>query len=726
MYLVIGEKPSVAQTLAKVLGAGRKEDGYLAGEGCLVSWCFGHLAEYASPETYDERYGKWDFNDLPIIPEKWELTVAKDKKGQLAVLKKLLNRKDLSYVVNACDAGREGELIFKHVYDLSGSILPVKRLWISSMEDSAIREGFADLKDGSVYGNICEASVCRAKADWLVGMNATRGYTTKYFKKLAVGRVQTPTLAMLVEREQRIRDFRKEKYYAVHISRDGIDAVTGRIDSREDAGKIVEACQGMQAQVISAAKEEKSTAPPKLYDLTTLQRDANCIFGFTAKETLEYLQSLYEKKLATYPRTDSQFLSDDMGQTAGKVIEAVLHSGLFGETILSGKEIPAADIGRVLDSKKVSDHHAIIPTEGIGKADLSVLPEEERKILLLISDRLLCATGEKHLYETVKAEFSCSGNRFTTTGKTVTHNGWKDFEDMLKHACKTEAGTDNGNMADGSMAGENRVSGDAQREGKLPELTEGQLFEHVQADISEHVTSAPKHYTEDQLLLSMETAGKGEFEGETEKKGLGTPATRAGIIEKLVSSGYAERKGRQILPTTEGTKLIAVMPEYLKSATMTAEWENGLLRMERGELSGADFMQGITGLVEKILEGCRNIPESELYRFHQKKSIGKCPLCGAEVYEGKKNFYCGNRDCQFSLWKENRYLSSMRKTVDQKTAKELLKNGRSRAKDLYSAKKDQTFEADILMEIEDGRVNFSLEFPPKKEEKKQKGKKNKN
>lgn len=718
MFLVIAEKPSVAQALAKVLKAEKKEDGYLAGEECLVSWCFGHLAEYASPEAYDERYGKWDFNDLPIIPEKWELTVAKDKKGQLAVLKKLLDRKDLSYVVNACDAGREGELIFKHVYDLSGSTLPVKRLWISSMEDSAIREGFADLKDGSVYGNICEASVCRAKADWLVGMNATRAYTTRYFKKLAVGRVQTPTLAMLVEREQRIRDFRKEKYYAVHIFCGVVDAVTGRIDSWEEAEKAAEACRGGQAQVISVVKEEKSIAQPKLYDLTTLQRDANRILGFTAKETLEYLQSLYEKKLATYPRTDSQYLSDDMGQTAGKVIEAVFHAGLFGEAVLSGREIPDPDIGRVLDSKKVSDHHAIIPTAGIGKADLSALPEEERKILLLVSCRLLCATGEKHLYETVKAELSCNGNSFTASGKTVTHNGWKDFEDMLRHACKAET--------DKSTGEENVPPGDALGEGKLPELTEGQVFENVQTDISGHVTSAPKHYTEDQLLLSMETAGKGEFEGETEKKGLGTPATRAGIIEKLVSSGYAERKGRQLFPTAEGTDLIAVMPEYLTSAAMTAEWENGLLRMERGELSGADFMRGITGLVEKILEGCRGIPESERYRFHQKESIGKCPVCGAEVYEGKKNFYCGDKECQFSLWKENRYLAGMKKTVDQKMARELLITGRSHAKDLYSAKKGGTFEADIVMKTEDGRVNFSLEFPPKKEEKKQKGKKKRN
>lgn len=718
MFLVIGEKPSVAQALAKVLKAEKKEDGYLVGEGCLVSWCFGHLAEYASPETYDERYVKWDFSDLPIIPEKWELTVAKDKKGQLAVLKKLLRRKDIEYVVNACDAGREGELIFKHVYDLSGSTLPVKRLWISSMEDPAIREGFVNLKDGKEYQNICEASVCRAKADWLVGMNATRGYTTKYLKKLAVGRVQTPTLAMIVEREERIRDFKKEKYFAVHISGDGIDAVTGRIDNRKDAEKMLEECRGGQAQVVSVAKEEKAVSPPKLYDLTTLQRDANRIFGFTAKETLEYLQSLYEKKLATYPRTDSQFLSDDMGQTAGKVIEAVLHSGLFGERILSGQEIPAPDIGKVLDSKKVTDHHAVIPTVAIGGTDFSALPEEERKILLLIADRLLCATGEKHLYETVKAELSCNGNIFTVTGKTVTHNGWKDFEDMMKLSFKIAE-----DMAEQEAAGDTEPA-DKLKNSKMPELSKGQIFENIQADISEHFTSAPKHFTEDQLLLSMETAGKGEFGNETEKKGLGTPATRAGIIEKLVSSGYVVRKGRQLLPTPEGMELITVMPEYLKSAAMTAEWENDLLRMEKGELDSRDFMQGITELIEKILEGCRNIPESELYRFHQKESVGNCPLCGEEVYEGKKNFYCGNRDCKFSLWKENRYLSGMKKKIDKKMAKELLKTGRSHAKDLYSEKKGQNFEADIVMKIEDGRTSFSLEFP-RREEGKQKGKKRK-
>ena len=715
MFLVIGEKPSVSQALAKILKAGKKEDGYLSGEDCLVSWCFGHLAEYAPPESYDGRYAKWTFSDLPIIPEEWKLTVAKDKKAQLAVLKKLLNRKDLEYVVNACDAGREGELIFKHVYDLSGSTLPVKRLWISSMEDSAIREGFTNLKDGKEYRDICEASVCRAKADWLVGMNATRAYTTKYFKKLAVGRVQTPTLAMLVEREEKIRGFKKEKYFTVHISSGGMEAVSGRMDNRKEAQKMLEECNGGQAQMVSVIKEEKTVPPPKLYDLTTLQRDANRIFGFTAKETLEYLQGLYEKKLATYPRTDSQFLSDDMGQTVGKVIEAVLHSGLFGENILSGMEMPVPDISRVLDSKRVTDHHAVIPTARIGEADLPALPEAERKVLALTACRLLCATGEKHIYGTVKAELSCSGHIFAAFGKTVTHNGWKDFEYMLKSAFKTAE--DAGDQGLPEPAG-------SRKEGKLPELAEGQVFENIQAEISEHFTSAPKHFTEDQLLLSMETAGRGDFERDTEKKGLGTPATRAGIIEKLVSSGYAARKGRQIIPTPEGMELVAVMPEYLKSALMTAEWENGLLCMEKGELDSKDFTEGITELVGEILEGCRKIPESELGRFRRKESIGSCPLCGAEVYEGKKNFYCNNCECPFTLWKENRYLSGMKKKIEKKMAKELLKTGRSHAKDLYSAKRDQTFAADIVMKAEDGRIDFSLDFP-KGEEGKQEGKKGK-
>ena len=577
------------------------------------------------------------------------------------------------------------------------------------MEDSAIREGFADLKCGEVYRNVCEASVCRAKADWLVGINATRAYTTKYFKKLAVGRVQTPTLAMLVEREEKIRDFKKDKYFTVHISCGGMEAVAGRVDNRKEAEKMLKECSGGQAQTVSVVKEEKTVSTPKLYDLTTLQRDANRIFGFTAKETLEYLQSLYEKKLATYPRTDSQFLSDDMGQTAGKVIEAVIHSDLFGEGILSGMEITAPDISRVLDSGKVTDHHAVIPTVGIGKTDLSALPKAERKVLALVANRLLCATGEKHIYETVKAEFVCNGHTFTTLGKTVMRNGWKDFEDMLKSFFKI---------------GEDMAQKEDVGSKELPQLAEGQTFEGVQAEISEHFTSAPKHFTEDQLLLSMETAGRGDFERDTEKKGLGTPATRAGIIEKLVSSGYAERKGRQIIPTPEGMELVAVMPEYLKSALMTAKWENDLLRMEKGELESRDFMQGIMELVEKILEGCRNIPESELHRFYQKESIGSCPLCGKEVYKGKKNFYCSDRECSFSLWKENRYLSGMKKKIDKKMAGELLKTGRSHAKDLYSAKKDQTFEADIVMKIEDRRINLSLTFP-KREGGKQKGKKGK-
>ena len=623
MFLVIGEKPSVAQALAKVLKAGKKEDGYLVGEGCLVSWCFGHLAEYASPESYDGRYAKWNLSDLPIIPEKWELAVAKDKKGQLAVLKKLLCRKDLEYVVNACDAGREGELIFKHVYDLSGSTLPVKRLWISSMEDSAIREGFANLKDGTEYKGLCEASVCRAKADWLVGINATRLFSALYGKTLKIGRVQTPTLAMLVDRESEIMNFKKEKYYMVHILKDGLDAATGRIDDKNKADEIMGACQNGQAFVTSVVKESKTAAPPKLYDLTTLQRDANRIFGFTAKETLEYLQSLYEKKLATYPRTDSQYLSDDMGQTAENVIKAVFDKMPFVPDVIFNP-----DIERVMDSSKVTDHHAIIPTVEIIKADLAALPEGERKILSLTANRLLCATAGRYLYETVKAEITCGGHVFIASGKTVTDNGWKDFEDAFKRSFKMTEDKD----------------GADEEEKKLPELSEGMAFDDVQAKTSEHYTAPMKRFTEDSLLAAMERAGSAEMDDDVERKGLGTPATRADIIEKLVKDGFVKREKKQMVPTDVGIKLITVLPDIIKSAKLTVDWENTLARIAKGEQDSRDFMVDIEAMVSSLIDACHEVGDGQKNIFGPaQEALGKCPKCGGDVVKGKSGAYCSRR-----------------------------------------------------------------------------------
>ena len=690
MYLVLGEKPSVALAYAKVLGADKRQDGYLEGNGWLVSWCLGHLAEYVPPEGYEEKYQKWEFEDLPILPEKWRMAVAKEKKGQFSVLKKLLNRKDVDYVVNGCDAGREGELIFGRVYELSGSHLPIKRIWISSMEDTAIQEGFAHLKDGAEYQNLYEASVCRAKADWLIGMNATRAFTTKYFKRLVVGRVQTPTLAMLVERGEQISHFQKEKYYNLHLDCDGLEVVKEKLFDAGEAQRIKEACEGGTATVESCSSVEKAVHPPKLYDLTTLQRESNRYFGYTAKETLDFTQSLYEQKLVTYPRTDSQYLTEDMEQTARQAITMACEK--YGFSSLYPQE---PDVKRTMDNSKVSDHHAIIPTAELKGCDLQELSKGEQDILQLISVRLLCAGAQKHVFQETEVRVSCAGENFQAKGKAVQEMGWKAVEAAFRERLGTKVRKD----------GEERT---------IPAVTEGQTFHPVTASISEHYTTPPKPYSEDTLLSAMETAGNQEFDEETEKKGLGTPATRASIIEKLVSSGYAVRKGKQLFATQDGADLISVLPEYLRSAAMTAEWEKRLLRIEKGELCGQEFLEGIVELIDRMLLECGKISVEEQNRFYSRESIGTCPVCGSPVYESKRNFFCGNRECGFSLWKENRYLSGMKKMIDKKMAAELLKDGRTYVPDLYSQKKGRTFAAYLMLEAADGKAAFRLEFPKKK------------
>ncbi len=695
MFLVIAEKPSVSQSLARILLAGEREDGYLSGKDCIVSWCMGHLAEYVSPDYYDSRYGKWEFADLPIVPEQWELAVAKDKKKQFAVLKKLLNRSDLDYVVNACDAGREGELIFKRVYDLSGSKIPVRRLWISSMEDSAIREGFANLKDGSEYENLCEASICRAKADWLIGMNATRAFTTKYYKRLTVGRVQTPTLAMLVERQDAIDGFVKEAYYKVAVEGDGIRAVSESMKDEAESIALAEKCNGKSAVIRKVEKIQKKNQPPKLYDLTTLQREANRFFGYTAQETLRELQELYEAKLVTYPRTDSQYITADMEQTALELLDLLpeLLSFLQGESI--GK-----NVGRIINNGKVSDHHALLPTKEALEQDFEELSERQRNIFCLIGQRLAQAVSEECVYEETTVTVLCEEHEFSAKGKVIVQPGFKKIEEVFRNSVQK------GKQGDKDKA-ENTAS--------IPEgLQEGMEIAEVRAGNSRHYSSPPKPYSEDTLLAAMERAGNQDFDEDTEKKGLGTPATRASILEKLVSSGYAKRSGKQILPTADGKELIAVLPDYLKSAAMTAEWENKLLLMEKGKIDSREFLQEITDLIGTMIAGCSAISGEEQNRFHQRESVGACPVCGNPVYEGKKNFYCNNRECSFSLWKENRYLSSMKKQVDKKMAMDLLAKGRTHVKDLYSQKTGKTFAADLLMKAEDGRANFSLEFPKNK------------
>ena len=693
-FLVIAEKPSVAQSYAKNLSAYKREDGYLEGESCIVSWCLGHLAEYAQPEEYDPKYEKWQFDDLPILPEAWKLKVSKDKKKQFDVLKGLMNRSDVEYLVNGCDAGREGELIFQRVYDLAGCRKPVKRLWISSMEDAAIQKGFQTMKSEEEYKNLCMAAVCRAQADWLIGMNGTRAYTTRYFKRLVVGRVQTPTLAMLAERQERIEHFQKEAFYKVALTDGKLTVVSENIANEEAADLLAALCNGSTAVVTQMKKEDKKAFPPRLYDLTSLQREANRYFGYTAKRTLDMLQELYEEKLVTYPRTDSQFVTEDMKDSVEELVGKM--------PVL----LPFVDYGqlghgikRVINNAKVSDHHAILPTKEAVEKGIADLPADKKNLMMLICQQLVQATGEEYLYEQTDITVKCQEHDFKARGKIPVQMGFKEVEKAFKHLyVKAEP-----------------VEG-KEKETSIPAgYEEGMRLFPVKADKTTHYTSPPKPFNEDTLLAAMETAGNKEFDSETEKKGLGTPATRASIIEKLVSSGYAQRKGKQILPSTEGKELVKVMPEYLKSAVMTAEWENQLLMMEKGQITDTQFMGEITSLVRKILEVCREIPEEERRRFQtEREVIGKCPVCGCDVFEGKQNFYCSNRQCDFALWKENRFLGSMEKNLDKKMARELLDKACTHVKGLYSKKKDMKFDADLLLTLEDGKPRFHLEFPKKK------------
>ena len=696
MELVIAEKPSVAQSIAAVLGATQRKDGYLEGNDYLVSWCVGHLVELVQPESYEEAWKKWSYDNLPIIPQEWQHEVKSDTKAQYQILKKLMHDDRVDAVVCATDAGREGELIFRLTYNMAGCRKPMKRLWISSMEESAIRDGFHNLRPGSDYDNLYKSALCRQEADWLVGINGTRLFTVLYGgKALKVGRVQTPTLAMLVDRESKIMNFKKEAYYMAHIMENGLDAVSEHISDKTEAERIAGACENGQALVTSVIKEEKWVAPPKLYDLTTLQRDANRLFGFTAKQTLEYTQSLYEKKLVTYPRTDSQYLSDDMEGTAKNVIEAIFNSLLFEQNVMFNP-----DIKRILNSKKVTDHHAIIPTMEIIKQDLKAIPESEMKILSLCANRLLCATGEKHIYNSTKAELTCNEIVFKVSGKEVWKNGWKEFDDFFKNSYKTT-----------------EDKSDAEEEKKLPELREGMMIAVEQTKVSEHFTQPPKHYTEDSLLSAMERAGAEDMGDEVERKGLGTPATRAAIIEKLVAAGFVERKGKSLIPTKAGINLVTVLPEPLTSPMLTAEWEQKLTEIAKGGADPDTFMDGIRTMVQEIVSTYSCISEDGKKLFApEKEVIGTCPRCGQPVYEGKKNFACSDRSCGFVLWKNDRFWTSRKKELTKKMATDLLKKGRTNVKGMWSEKKQATYDAAVILDDTGGKyINFKLEFPKRKE-----------
>ena len=687
--LIIAEKPSVAKSIASALGASSRADGFYEGSGLLVSWCVGHLVSPMDAGGYDERFKKWRYDDLPILPEPFRYVLAPGKEDAFENLRALMNRPDVDTIVNACDAGREGELIFRLVYEMTGCRKPVLRLWISSMEDSAIREGFSDLRPGADYEALYQSALCRQKADWLVGINATRLFSVLYHRTLNVGRVQTPTLAMLAERDAKITLFHKEKYHLLRLTLDGAEAVSEKFTDPAKAEQAAAMCKSAAVTCTSVTKEQKKEQPPKLYDLTTLQREANRLFGFTAKQTLDYAQQLYEKKLLTYPRTDSQYLTDDMQPTAESIV-----SGLWPLlSFAAGLDI-APQFGRVLNSKKVSDHHAIIPTMEFVQKGFDGLTEGEKKLLSLVCCKLLCAVAAPHVYEAVTATFTCAGNEFTAKGKTILTPGWKEIERRFKASFKTDADEDAPELA---------------RE--LPEITEGQTFDPVEASITEHFTTPPKPYTEDTLLSAMERAGAEDMPEDAERQGLGTPSTRASILEKLVQMGFVERKGKQLLPTKDGHNLVCVLPDVLTFPQLTAEWETKLTAIAKGEADPEGFMVGIEEMTRNLISRHSQISEDAQKLFQAERVvIGKCPRCGEAVYEGKKNYYCGNRACQFVMWKNDRFFEERGKTFTPKIAAALLKDGKAKVKGLRSMKTGKTYDGTVLLADTGGKyVNYRVE-----------------
>ena len=684
MKLVLAEKPSVAQSIAKVLGATKREDGYLEGNGYIVSWCVGHLVELAQPEAYDAKYSKWAYADLPIFPADWQYEVSSGTKKQFGILKRLMAREDVASLVCATDAGREGELIFRLVYHKAGCRKPFERLWISSMEDVAIKEGFENLRSGTEYDALYEAALCRERADWIVGINATRLFSTLYGQTLNVGRVMTPTLAMAVMREAAIAAFKPEPFYTVQIGLDGFTAASERFKKKSDAEAVSKDCS--IAAVTKAERKEKNEKPPSLYDLTSLQRDANRVFGYTAQQTLDYTQNLYEKKLVTYPRTDSRYLTDDMAHNLPDLVNMAFHT-----FPAPGVDKVPVHAEQVVDNKKVTDHHAIIPTRELQKCNLNELPKGELAILQLISTRLFVAVGDPHRYAETVIELDCGGTAFSAKGKTILHNGWK------------------------ALARKSGSTKSDEKEQVLSSVSVGDEMAVISTEIKEGKTSPPKHYTEDTLLQSMETAGADEMPDEVERKGLGTPATRAGIIEKLVRIGFLERKGdkktKHLIPTHKGTALVTVMPEQIQSPSMTADWEEKLLLIEKGEYASEDFMDEIKDVIAGLIRNYEVIQDSEVLMSKESNAVGKCPVCGSSVEEKAKAFFCSNRSCKFALWKNNRYFESIGKSMTSATAQKLLGSGKINLKGCKSAKTGNTFDATVYMEVfEDGKTRFNMEF----------------
>lgn len=684
--LIIAEKPSVALAIAAVVGADKRKNGYLEGNGYLVSWCVGHLVSLAQPENYDLRLARWRRADLPILPDPWQYVPNEKTKKQLDLLCSLMNRPDIETIVCATDAGREGELIFRLVYDCCRCSKPVKRLWISSLEESAIREGMAHLKDAAEYDLLYEAALCRAKADWLMGINLTRLYTLLYGPTLSIGRVMTPTLAMIVEREKAVAGFTPKPFYTVHLLCP-CEAVSERFEDEQEAQALADACNGQTAEIIRVEKKTRSDHPPKLYDLTTLQREANQLFGYTAQQTLDCAQSLYEKKLATYPRTDSRFLTHDMASVLPNLVQAVAALLPFEQ----GLSLPV-HAEHVIDDAGVSDHHAIIPTQSVTAERLDILTNEELNIFSMLAVRLLCAVGEPHVTEERTLTLSCAGHIFTAAGKTDTALGWRipasTFYGSIGHPREPD-----------------------ERAGVDPALYEHQRFFGVRAVVKKGLTTPPKRYTEATLLAAMESAGADSFPDEAERKGIGTPATRAGIIEKLVKGGFIERRGekvKKLLPTDKGRNLIAVLPETLRSPLLTAQWENQLCQVEHGNLASDDFLSSIETMIRDQVDHAQADPQALTLFPTGRRKVAKCPCCGYPVSEAEKGYFCENRECSFGLFKDNKFFAARGKRLDAATAVALLNDGKASVKGMI-AKSGKKYDGTVVMELdESGRPRLRV------------------
>ena len=674
--LVIAEKPSVGMSIAAVLGVKDRKDGYIEGRDYIVSWGFGHLAELANADTYDEKYAKWRYDDLPIVPANWKYKIPRDKYSQFETLKKLMNRADVSDVINACDAGREGELIFRNIYKMTGCKKPIYRLWISSMEDSTIEQGFRELKDGKEYDNLFAAARCREWADWLVGINATRLFSVLYHRTLNVGRVVSPTLALLVQREAEIEAFKPEPFYTAELDFGAFIAVSEKFKEKSEAEAVIPK-DNEPVMVKSVTSKEKTEKAAALYDLTTLQRDANRQLGYTAQQTLDYVQSLYEKKLCTYPRTDSRYLTDDM---AGGVNAIVICSAGICDESAPSVVLPK----QICNSKKVSDHHAIIPTLFAGETDIGTLPIGEREIIKLIAKQVLRAVSESYRFCETVAVLSCGDHIFTAKGKVVQNIGWKAYSEK------------------------------EQTDKVLPELADGDELKVASSEIKEGTTKPPSHFTEDSLLSAMETAGAKEMPDDAERKGLGTPATRAGIIEKLIATGFVERrkakKSVNLVPANTGISLITVLPEQLQSPLLTAEWEHKLKMVEHGELDADAFMAEISLMVNELVKTYSVIKGAEVLFPSGRDVVGKCPRCGGDVTESKKGFFCEKNDCRFGLWRDNKFLTGKKITLSKKMAAALLKDGEIPVKGIFSEKTGKSYDATLVLNDDGVKTVYSLDF----------------